>query len=399
MTRLLVSTVRRRCPPDEPSGHIYTVDLASKQVLRRSQILEPAYRQFDDNPRGGMRGAKGIAIRDNQIALANFSMICLYDAQWNLVEVISHPSCAGIHDILYQHESLWVTVARTDLLMRFDLSGQLIEHYDLREPTPVLDALDWDPPVLLNSEQILSGVTDFRDPRTHEWETYDWAHINGISTNSDGDLFISLGFVFDGKYANLLRLKNRLKKLGIWPVMMGMNRRVRSLIGNPENNIDNSLVVRPARAQSAIVRFSPTKQHQVRLHIPSVATPSHSLHLLPDDNGVYLNTTEGAVIHFDTRSGQVISSKKVTDGFLRGICELSAHIVVAGSMGWLLTYDLETQELLGSFQLTLDPTESIYDIKVLPSQYELPPLSFEKHFEHSTGFKDAAEQIKYHRNP
>jgi hypothetical protein len=59
MTTLLVSTVRRHTPSDEPSGYIYAVDLEKSQVVQRSSIIEPAYREVDDNPRGGMRGSKG----------------------------------------------------------------------------------------------------------------------------------------------------------------------------------------------------------------------------------------------------------------------------------------------------------------------------------------------------
>ena len=98
-TRFLISTVRRHTPPEEPSGYIYLVDYAARQVVQRCSIIEPAFREEDDNPRGGMRGGKGISVRPDQIALANFSRIVRYDPQWNILGEISHPSCAGIHDI------------------------------------------------------------------------------------------------------------------------------------------------------------------------------------------------------------------------------------------------------------------------------------------------------------
>ena len=131
MTRLIVSTVRRHTPSNEPSGYIYAVDWDARQILRRCSIVEPAYREVDDNPRGGMRGSKGIAARPDQIALANYSMIFRYDPQWNLLGVITHPSCAGIHDILYDGITLWAASARTDMLVQFDLQGNLLQYHYL----------------------------------------------------------------------------------------------------------------------------------------------------------------------------------------------------------------------------------------------------------------------------
>ena len=87
MTTLIVSTIRRKCPPTQPSGYIYIIDLEKEAVIQQSNIVEPAFREVDDNPRGGLRGGKGIAVRDDQIAIANFSMIFRYDN--NFIDIAS----------------------------------------------------------------------------------------------------------------------------------------------------------------------------------------------------------------------------------------------------------------------------------------------------------------------
>jgi len=58
MTILLVSTIRRHIPYTEPSGFLYTIDLKQERILRRCHIIEPAFREVDNNPRGGLRGSR-----------------------------------------------------------------------------------------------------------------------------------------------------------------------------------------------------------------------------------------------------------------------------------------------------------------------------------------------------
>jgi hypothetical protein len=123
MTRLLVTSIRRHTPHTEPSGFVYLIDAEKGRVLQRSTMLEPAYRAADTNPRGGMRGGRGISVRPDQIAIANASVIYRYDPQWNLLGIISHPSAAAIHDIHFHEERLWLTAARNDLVMQFDLEA------------------------------------------------------------------------------------------------------------------------------------------------------------------------------------------------------------------------------------------------------------------------------------
>lgn len=395
MPLFLVSTVRRRCPVDEPSGYIYVVDPHQRQVLQRCDIVEPLYRELDNNPRGGMRGGKGISVRPDQIALANFSFILRYDPQWNLLGTISHPSCAGIHDILFDGDHLWVAAARADLLARFSLDGTLESYNYLREPSPAIEQLGWNPPVLLNREEILNGQTDFRHPQNVEKETYDRAHVNSLCRLPDGDLVVSLGFVFDDRYANLLRLKIRLIQWGIWPAFKAINRGVRRALGKKQKNMDQNLVVKPAKAQSAIVRISPHGERSLILDMKNITAPSHSLLALENGSVIYLNTTDGSVLHIAPQSQEVISSTNVAkDGFLRGVTRLDERRLLVGSRGELIIFDLTNKAVEDRFKITADPNEAVYDIKGLPAHYALPPISFAKHFSQQTGLKDPGELVR-----
>lgn len=384
MTRLLVTTIRRHTPYTEPSGFIYLIDHEKEHVLQRSLMDEPAYRELDTNPRGGMRGSRGISIRQDQIALANAAVIYRYDPEWNILGIISHPSMVAIHDILFIENSLWATSARNDLVFQFDLEGKLLNYYYLREPSPANEALRWHPPRLLHAQQIIQGGLEFRDPRTHEEETYDWAHVNSVCALADGSILVSMGLVLGIKFAALLRIKSYLFKAGKWSVILAFNRELSSLFGM-KPRMHSDLIVQPAQGRSAVIRLPPQGDHQLVLSLKGVTVPSHSLVTLHDQTNIYLNTTTGEVVHF-TRDGEVISVSKVTNGFLRGATQLDERTLVLGSKQEIIEFDLSTLKVKSTYKITSEAHESVYDIKILPPHYTTPPASFAEHFKEQVGF-------------
>ena len=386
MERFLITTIRRHTPYTEPSGFIYVVDAKRQKVLQRSYMIEPAYREVDTNPRGGMRGSRGISIEADHIAIANASVIYVYDPRWNLEGLISHPSAAAIHDIHFHGGSLWATVARNDLLMQFDLSGKLLNYYYLRQPSPANHALHWQPRVLLSPESVRQGAIEFRDPRTHDEETYDHAHANSLCFLPNGDMLVSLGLILNTSFSTLLRIKARLVRAGVWPRLLAANRQIRSAL-RLKKNVHSDLVLQPARARSAIVKITPDGEHNLVLALNGATVPSHSLLALPDETVIYLNTTAGSVVHFSPGTGQVLSDTRITDGFLRGVTPLSDDRFLMGSKNEIITFDLNGLKVIDTFKVSEDRNESIYDIKGLPDHFEPPPESFEDHFIQSTGIK------------
>ncbi len=385
MTALLVSTVRRHTSATDPSGYLYVIDLDRKQAVQRSRIIEPPYHEFDTNLRGGMRGCKGIAIREDQVVISNYSVIFRYDPEWNLLGTFAHPSCAGIHDIMFQGETLWVTSARTDILMQFSFSGELLQHYYLREPSLALEDLRWKPTLLLQPDQILMGSINFLDPRTYDFGEYDRAHVNSICILSDGDLLVSLGLIVGTDFETLLRMKDRLIELGIWSQLMVVNRMIRSGLGIKKDK-HADLIALPIRGKSAIIRIAREGSISLCLEIPKATVPGHSLLLLPNNTVIYLNTTEGTVINFDPETCQVLSITRVGEGFLRGATLLDNHTLLLGDKQDLIMYDIRANQVVERIRITGDSKEAVYDIKVLPPHYDLPPNSFEEHFEALMGF-------------
>jgi hypothetical protein len=398
MTTILVSTGRRHVPFSEPSGYLHSIDIEQQTILRTSLPIEPAYREFDDNPRGGLRGCRGIAIGDDEIAIANSSIIFRYDSHWNLLGAITHPSCAGIHDILYQDDSIWVTATRSDLLIQFDLSGQLIKHYYLRDPSPALQALKWRAPILLKAKDIEGGRLDLRNPKTHDREAHNRVHINGVCMLPDGEIIASMGLIMSGFHTNLIRAKVFLSHIGLWDYFITINKQIQRVLRRGKN-MHSNLVVQPVKGQSAVVRIDPQRNHTLVFASKDMTVPSHSLMTMPDGTIIYLNTTEGKVIHFNLTTHEIISSTKVTDGFLRGATHLGNGFLALGSKQEILLFDLEARRIQTKMKFTADINEAVYDIKMLPEHYLLPPDSLEAHFRSTTGFnaQDIVQEGRLYR--
>jgi hypothetical protein len=395
MTRLLISTVRRNTPAYEASGYLYVVDADRQKVMRRCSIVEPAYKELETNPRGGMRGSKGIAVRSDQIAISNSSMIFRFNPEWVFLGVITHPSCSYIHDILFQEDTLWACSAGSDVMIQFDRAGNFLRSLYMRQPSQALMNLQWNPPLLLDEQSIKVGLIDFRNPSTHDRTVFDNAHVNSMGILPDGDILISLGFVIGQKFAAFVRLKMWLIRIRFWPVVLSINDFLRKVFRPKLKNAENTLIVKPATAKSAVIRIRPDGSRQLSLVLKDVTTPSHSLLVLPDATVIYLNTSTGEVLHFNPSSGQILFSKKVDDGFLRGVTSLSDNTLVLGSKTRLLIFDMTHREVASTITLTDDPVESVYDVKVLPPHYTMPPDSFSDHIAQQIGYRTAEEIINF----
>ncbi|MBT6323134.1 MAG: hypothetical protein HOJ31_13235 [Anaerolineae bacterium] len=373
--RLLVSTTIRKVTAKERSGYLYTVDLEHQEVIRRSCTIEPPYRSADANPRGGMRGSKGIAIRSDIVAITNTSSIFLYDRDWNLLHTITHPSCAGIHDIGFQKNSIWVATSRSDTINQFDFDGNLLNYIYFRESSYLRKKLKWYPPIRLTSEQIYQGEIDFRDPRTYEIETYDNAHVNSISCLDKGDLLVSIGLIQKNNFLILLRIKTWLKRKELWDSFYSLNRMIRRVFRRPKN-MHSDLIFQPAKGSSAVLRISKDKEMRLLFSMDEKMVPSHSILHLSDKQSIYLDTSNGIVIEFNPVTGEILTSTKVTDGFLRGSVLVSESTLVMGSNSELIIFNLNEHSVQGRIQISDIPHESIFDIEVLPSSYDLPPRDF-----------------------
>lgn len=373
---LLVTAIVRYSKYEEPSGYIYSVNLEDGKVTRAYPVPEPGLLSFNRNPRGGMRGAKGVAVANDRICIANHCEVRVYDPSWALVNVITHPSCSNIHDILIKDDILWVTSSCNDLVIQFDWSGNIVDYFNYREHAKILQELDFEVPNLLDRHAIFSGKIDFRDPRTHRLGAYDRAHLNSLCFLPDNDMLISLGRLTSRKISFLLDAKTYLEKVDLWPLIMSVNRMFRRRFRLKKHRhievIAPELIASFGGYKSAIVRIGETSA--VTLIMSGTTMPIHSLRTLHDGTVLFTDTNSGELVCFDPNDGSILSRIPVDDELLRGMALLSNEHVAVGSQNTLYVVDIVERHIIQKIRLSDDSRVSIFDVERLPAGTgPLPP--------------------------
>lgn len=382
MTKILISTSSRHTPVDQPSGHLIVYDLDARKVLQTSEIIEPPYRVENPNPRGGLRGSKGISIIGDRIAISNASTIFIYDNHWNPLHYFYHPSCAGVHDIVQDGDTVWVTSARNDVLCQLDFDGNLLNYYDTRTFAKMLQDPKWKPQVYLTRDSLMKGSIDFRDPRTHDEVMADASHTNGLSMMANGDLLLSTGLLKYQGHQRLLYIKNWMIRTHLWESFESLNRFFRSRFSKKmKNRHSGELVVQPAKGSSAIFRIGKDGKVRKVLGLPEATAPSHSVRALKDGSAIYLKTTSGELYHFNPDTGEIYAVHQLGEKFLRGAVELADGTLIVGDNNRFIHFDLKAGKILFTDYSSADTMEAIFDFAVLPDNFDLPPLSFVKFHE------------------
>ncbi len=375
MTRILVSTNHREVLNNAVSGWLYVVDVENRTVIKRCSGVEAPYRTHDTNPRGGMRGIRGIGFGQGELVISNYSSVLYFDRHWNLLRVLTHPSIAAIHEIYFAEDGVWVTSTANDVLAHFDADGNLNPLIYMRAQKPLMRKLGGPLKQVVRPKDLQVGKKDFRMRTYFNLDVYDRVHLNSVCQLPDGRLLLSLGLLVGDYFGFLMNIKTLMMKLKVWDFFLGINRAIRRLLRRDKQMLSD-LVVQPAKGKSAIVSLDAGGNWQTHLVIDTAQNPSHSVRGLSDGTAVYLNTSHGEIIHFDL-DGRVISTTKVSEKFLRGLLELPDGHLALGSSNYLLIFDLKTCSIVDRIELSPEPLNSIFDIQIMPPDFDLPPDALE----------------------
>jgi len=318
MSHLIVTTINRTCPATECSGYVYIVDAEQRRVLSRYAIPEAPMRAQDPNPRGGMRGGRGIAVRGAEIFIANFDTVYRFDAAGNFTPFISHPSCADIHDIAFKGERLWVTSTRNDLVLVFDGDGNLIEHHNARTWSRVRAKLNWHAANYLDDGAVHAGHIDFRNPTTHEKEFYDGAHVNSVCLCPGGDVLLSMGLIVSDSDADA--------------------------------------------GKGAIVRLREGTEPDLVYFQSDMRVAIHNLALQPDGTVLFLDTGAGALTRINPDTGALLSRQSFASQYLRGLHRFEDGRLAIGDQNSILFYDPAALTPHGRTKISENSRESVHSI-------------------------------------
>lgn len=123
--RVYLSAIDRASCNAAETGFVYLIDwrAGNVQTVKKIATKDASLYKFW-NPRGGNRGARGLAFFDNKLYVATATSIKVYDEWLNLLDEIRHPYLAGLHSIHVGKMGILVAVTVHDMVMRIDFSGK-----------------------------------------------------------------------------------------------------------------------------------------------------------------------------------------------------------------------------------------------------------------------------------
>lgn len=250
--------------------------------------------------------------------VANYDTVFRYDLDGRFVPVLSHPSCADIHDIAYMGGRLWVTSTRNDLLLGFDDQSRLVEYHNVRTWRRVRECLGWSAVNLLSDGDIHSGRIDFRDPATHEKQDYDEAHVNSMCASPDGGMYVTLGFV-------------RARTAG-------------------------------ETGKACVARVDEGSEAEMVYFCEEAPVPMHNLVLQPDGSLLLLDTGNGALIRIHSKISEVLSTWNFPSRYLRGLCRFPDGRLAIGDQNSVLIFDPGAPSGCQRILLSENVRESVHSI-------------------------------------
>ena len=335
--RVVVTSIVRMAWPDQVSANLRVLDLESGRVTFVTPVPESVWRADDPNPRGGVRGARGVSTHGGRLVLANSERLFLFDTSWRLTRQVTHPLMGGVHDVLAEERGIWLTCAACDLLLLVSWEGELEGLWTLRDHPHLVREL------ALPRLRGLDLNLDYRDPRLVPDSSSNRIHLNAVARSPDG-LLLSFGrFVPVEK-----RLFGRPR-----PVRPGASALV---------VLDDREGIRSAPA---------TVLHRAE----GAASPNHNV-ARDEELLLYNDSNRDRLVAVDRRTGREQASIAIPGdpAFARGLAPAGPGRWLVGSQApaAVSLVDLEREEVTATFPLDGHENETVYAIAELPDEFADP---------------------------
>ena len=356
--RIAVTSAVRHAGSADFSGYFRLVDLDSGHVALKAPIPESAWRADDPNPRGGVRGAKGVSVHADRLVVANSERLFVFDTSWSLVNELTHPLMGAVHDVFAVEDGIWVTCSACDLLLKVDWHGEPVESWSWRDEPALVAALGFD------SVPPFDPDVDHRDPRIAQQGVHNIVHLNAVAPTRGG-LLVMFGRIVDpqtvGQRLRKAALARKLARVGISRPLSTKPTPV------PASTIPGSsfaIVHRPAEGKPLVI-----------LHGTGVTVPNHNVDEVGDEV-VYLDSNGGRLVVVD-RQGVERTAVAIpgAPSFARGLARVAENAYLVGSQAPLALHvvDLDAGAIVETVEIEGEPNESVYGLEIVPDTFAPPP--------------------------
>ena len=357
--RIAVTSAVRHAGAADFSGYVRVVDLATGEVALKAPIPESGWRADDPNPRGGVRGAKGVSAHGDRLVVANSERLFVFDSAWSLVCEITHPLMGAVHDVLAVEDGVWVTCSACDLLLKVDWHGEPVETWSWRSEPSLVSALGFD------SLPPLDPDLDHRDPRTAQQGVHNVVHLNAVTRFPDG-LLVLFGRVLAPEL-----VKQRLRKAGLARALARVG------ISRPLPTKPTPVPASTVPGSSfAIVELRDAGPPHLVLHQSGTTVPNHNVEAA-GDSIVYLDSNAGRLVVWDRETASVRAAVPIagSPSFARGLVGIDESTYLVGSQAPLALHavDVAACAVTATVELAGEPNESVYGLEIVPPTFSDPP--------------------------
>jgi hypothetical protein len=334
MTNIYFTTVYRYAPNNQ-AGELVRLDWENKKVLNRVFVGPKSLEIDDPNPRGNSRGGRGVVVVGGKIYAASYCELQVYDQDFNLLRIISHPLMAGLHEIYKLNEQqLWITSTSLDCALLIDLvTDKVIKSFWPREIRTYQDRWNLTPqPLDKQADNRLKhiGVKENKDPNH--------THFNAVSVWNDEVFGLLNRF---GAVINLSTEKVLIEDKNIW----GCH--------NLQFSKDGVIFINDTRNQGVHI-FDSKGNFVKRINL----LPFHPI---GKKVKLYKKT---APLRVFLENKKIIKHGTVMPFFVRGLDLVGDHLFIGISPAAILCIDWRSEKLIDVFNYSSDIRMAVHGLKV-----------------------------------
>jgi len=297
----------------QETGHVYDVDFDAGTVVDRVPVPAPARPASDDNPRGGIRGGRGIAFTSDGVVLATYDTLVRYDDAWSIADRLESPLFAGLHEIEWDGNRLWATATAIDALVCVDGRSAAVAWDPHGAAAASLGLPPRDPAVLERADGVV--------PRL------DHCHLNGVTRRGD-EIVLHLGLVRRRRSA-----RDRFaRRLG-------------------------------AAGESLVVRLNGSPVPDVLVRLRGGDLPTHNGQFVASGRIAVNDSATNTLRLFAADTGSELRAIPMPGTWLRGLEPIGGGYALVGTApASIHLVNLETGECERTVQLADDPNEAVHGL-------------------------------------
>ena len=305
LPRLIATSVVRGSQQGESHGGVFTIDFETRSG---EQHIDWNTGEIDWEGRGADRGLRGIAFDGDEIYIAASDELFVYDQNFNKLRSFKSRYLKHCHEICRVERRIFLTSTGFDSLLSFNLESKKFDWgFHLQKAYDKWTGHTFDP----QSESGPRPVNDF--------------HINSVHMDSSGIYLCGL------RINALLHLNDRMEVSEVCSVPTGTHN-TRPWNDGVIFNDTNSDCVRYVRRDGTEKAFKVPSYDESKIEFAGI-----------DD------------------------SKVARQAFGRGLCPVGDRFIAAGSSPSTITlYDVETNQKVGSVNLSMDIRNAIHGLEVWP---------------------------------